>query len=191
MAKKSATELKQEELEFGIEEAVSVLMAKYRANVQTEINNRNNVYKEIDNEYDDEVERVKKSIDVDQYNTTSEVLGIRSRVADVEVNVGNTVEDSNVRVVLMLTDLDIVGSNYTPEFGKYRNLKLNKDDYEKLTEVNKRRSEAEDNVSEAENMMYDTNVEALVRAKVMEVRLTEMGMATLLNDEEVIDLITV
>jgi len=189
---KSETELKQEELEFGIDEAVEVLMAKYSSNVQAEVDVRKDARDEIESEYDAAVERVKGSVDTAQYNTTSEVLGIRSRVSDVTVQLGKTVEDSSIRVVLMLTDLDIVGQNYTPEFGKYRKLELNGEDYETLTAMNKRLEEANESVSEMRNKLYNTaTVERQVRAKVMEVRLKEMGMSDLLDNEEVNALISV
>lgn len=190
--KKSETELKQEELEFGIDEAVSVLMTQYSANLQVAIDAASDAVDVIAEEYDGKVKEIKDGLELGQFNYTCEVLGIRSRVRDVDVQVGNTVEDSSVRVVLMLTDLDIVGQNYTPEFGKYRKLEMNGDDFAALTEIGERRNKAIKQLNKLFDKRCDTRtVQQQVRAKVMEVRLKAMGMSDLLDDESVKELITV
>ncbi len=188
--KKSAIELKTEEMYFGVDEAVSVLMAKYDDNVNTKLKSKQEKVDEADSDYQSEIDRVKQSVNTDQYNHTSEILGIKSRVAGVSVDLGETVEDSKIQIVLKLTDLDINSSNYQPEIGKYRNLELSKSDYDALINKRDRKSKAIEKLNKIRNLNR-CEVEVQVRAKVMSKQLEKMGLDYLIEDSEVLELIKV
>lgn len=188
--KKSAIELKTEEMYFGVDEAVSILMAKYDDNVNTKLKSKQEKVDEADSDYQSEIDRVKQSVNTDQYNHTSEILGIKSRVAGVSVDLGETVEDSKIQIVLKLTDLDINSSNYQPEIGKYRNLELSKSDYDALINKRDRKSKAIEKLNKIRNLNR-CEVEVQVRAKVMSKQLEKMGLDYLIEDSEVLELIKV
>ncbi len=188
--KKSAIELKTEEMYFGVDEAVSILMAKYDDNVNTKLKSKQEKVDEADSDYQSEIDRVKQSVNTDQYNHTSDILGIRSRVAGVSVDLGETVEDSKIQIVLKLTDLDINSSNYQPEIGKYRNLELSKSDYDALINKRDRKSKAIEKLNKIRNLNR-CEVEVQVRAKVMSKQLEKMGLDYLIEDSEVLELIKV
>ena len=191
--KRSAVELKNEELTFGVDEAVEVLTVKYLSNVEAKVTDAERLVDEANVAYDVVVDRIKESLDVSKYNHTSKTLNIKSVVRDVTVNVAKTVEDSSVRVVLALTDRDIVASNYTPEMGKYRSLSLTKRDHTKLVELRETINDANDSLREVAALRNTSNVERALRARVMTVKLKEAGIDVedLLNDEDIAAILNV
>lgn len=191
--KRSEVELKNEELTFGVEEAVEVLVVKYLANVDSKVDAAETVLEDANEAYDVVADRVKESVDSKQYNHTSKTLGIKSRVADVTLDVNKTVEDSSVRVVLTLTDLDIVGSNYTGEFGKYRKLPITKRDHTKLIELRETINDANDELREVSALRNTSDVTRALRARVMTVKLKEAGIdiSELLEDEDIAAIINI
>ena len=126
-------ELKQEELTFGVDEAVEVLSTMYETKRQIVLDGVREMSQTVADATDTLINELKDAIDTSEFNHTSEVLGISSRVKDVEVRIGKTIEDSSIRVILMLTDLDITGERYTPEFGKFRVLPMT--DHAEMYEV--------------------------------------------------------
>lgn len=188
----TAVELKQEELTFGVDEAVEVLSTMYETKRRIKLDSERTVLDaaiEVSQAITDEV---KGSIDTAEYNHTSEILGISSRVKDVELNLGKTIEDSNVRVVLMLTDTDITGSNYTPEFGKYRNLSMDEGAFNMLTNSATILSEAKKAYNKVSTKLDNvSDIRRQLRAKVMSVKLTEAGLGEVLTDESVLEIIEV
>lgn len=192
-SKRSEVELKNEELTFGVEEAVEVLVVKYLANVNVKVDAAETVLDEANEAYDVVADRVKESVDLNSYNHTSKILGIKSRVTDVTLDVGKTVEDSSVRIVLTLTDLDIASSNYTGEFGKYRKLPITKRDHTKLVELRETVNDANDSLREVSALRNTSNVERSLRAKVMTSKLMEAGIDidALLEDEDIAAIINI
>ncbi len=108
----------------------------------------------------------------------------------MSVDLGETVEDSKIQIVLKLTDLDINSSNYQPEIGKYRNLELSKSDYDALINKRDRKSKAIEKLNKIRNLNR-CEVEVQVRAKVMSKQLEKMGLDYLIEDSEVLELIKV
>ena len=140
------------------------------------------------------INELKDAIDVSQYNHVSETLGITSRVKDTEIRIGKTIEDSNIRVILMLTDTDITGSNYTPEFGKYRNLPMV--DHAEMYEVIKVANETLEEVNKAHTKLCRkldniSDIRRQLHARVMTKKLTDAGLGDVLTDEEVLNIINI
>jgi hypothetical protein len=190
-SKRSAVELKNEELTFGVDDAVEVLVVKYLANVKPKVEAAGDAVKSAIEANDEAVEKVIEAVDSKKYNHESKILGIKSRVRDVTVNLNKTVEDSDIRIVLALTDLDIVSSNYQPEIGKYRSLPM-------TAAVHKRLTTARDAVYEAqrdevETLLDTTEVKRALRARVMSVKLKEAGIDVdeLLNDEDIAAIVNI
>ena len=185
-------ELKQEELTFGVDEAVEVLNTMYLTNREIKLNtSRESLDRviEIDGSVIDEV---KSTIDTSEYNHTSEVLGISSRVKDVDLIVNKTIEDSNIRVVLMLTDTDITGSNYTPEFGKYRNLPMSEDVFGILSTSRKNVADAEDEHNKLARKLSNTSeIRSRLHAKVMSFKLTKAGLGDVLEDSDILEIVNI
>ncbi len=187
-------ELKQEELTFGVNEAVEVLQTMYLTNRSVKIETSREVLDRVVDTTNSLIDELKDAIDTSEYNHTSDVLGISSRVKDVEIHIGKTIEDSNIRVILMLTDLDITGSNYTPEFGKYRNLPMtdHAEMYEVIVTANDTLSDAEKEHSKLVRKLDNTSeIRSRLHAKVMSVKLTAAGLGDVLTDESVLEIIEV
>jgi len=187
-------ELKQEELTFGVNEAVEVLSTMYETKRQIILDRERETLDNVADATNTLIDDLKDTIDTSEFNHTSEVLGISSRVKDVEVRIGKTIEDSSIRVILMLTDLDITGSNYTPEFGKYRNLPMT--DHAEMFEV----IEASNKTLEDARKAYDkvntklNNVREIrkqLHAKVMSFKLTEAGFGDVFEDTNILAIINI
>lgn len=186
-SKRSAVELKNEELTFGVDDAVEVLVVKYLANVKVKVDAAEDAVKSAIEANDEVVEKVLEAVDTKKYNHESKILGIKSRVRDVTINLNKTVEDSDIRIVLALTDLDIVASNYQPEIGKYRSLPMTATVHKRLTTARDAVHEAQKEAHNVECLLDTTEVERALRARVMTVKLKEAGVDVdaLLNDEDV------
>ena len=185
-------ELKQEELTFGVDEAVEVLQTMYLTNRQVKLDASSEILDRVIESARRITDEAKSSIDTSEYNHTSEVLGISSRVKDVNLIVNKTVEDSNVRVVLMLTDTDITGSNYTPEFGKYRNLPMSEDLFRILSESAKDREDAEKIHSDLRRKLDNTSeIRSRLHAKVMSFKLTKAGLGDVLKDTDILGIVNI
>ena len=188
----TAVELKQEELTFGVDEAVQVLQTMYLTNRSVKIDASSEILDRVIESARRITDEAKSSIDTSEYNHTSEVLGITSRVKDVELKVNKTIEDSNIRVILMLTDTDISGSNYTPEFGKYRNLPMSEELFTILSESAKDRKDAEKIHNDLVRKLDNTSeIRSRLHAKVMSVKLEEAGLGSVLTNEDVLAIIEV
>ena len=191
--KRSAVELKREELTFGVSDAVEVLVVKYLSNVKPKVEAAGNAVRDAVEANEAAVERVIESIDSAKYNHESKILGIKSRVRDVTVNLNKTAEDSDIRIVLALTDTDIVSSNYQPEIGKYRSLPMSSAIHKRLT-TSREVVYATQKVAHDTDLLLDTtDVKRALRARVMSVKLKEAGfdVEELLNDEEVSAIINI
>jgi len=187
-------ELKQEELTFGVAEAVEVLSTMYETKRQVELDRSRDILGNVSEATNTLINKLKDAIDTSEFNHTSEVLGISSRVKDVQINIGKTIEDSNIRVVLMLTDTDITGSNYTPEFGKYRNLPMtdHAEMYEVIKTAKDTLSEAEKDHSKVVRKLDNTSeIRRRLHAKVMSFKLTKAGLGDVLKDEDVLAIIEI
>jgi len=188
----TAVELKQEELTFGVDEAVNVLSTMYETKRSVILDREREVLDTIVEARDDLVNELKDAIDVSEYNHVSETLGITSRVKDTEIRIGKTIEDSNIRVILMLTDTDISGSNYTPEFGKYRNLPINEETYTAVKSANDgvdvARKAHSKSVSKLDNLH---TIRERLHAKVMSVKLKDAGLANVLEDADILAIIEI
>jgi hypothetical protein len=192
-SKRSAVELKNEELTFGVDDAVEVLVVKYLANVKPKVEAAGDAVKSAIEANDEAVEKVIEAVDSKKYNHESKILGIKSRVRDVTVNLNKTVEDSDIRIVLALTDLDIVSSNYQPEIGKYRSLPMTAAVHKRLTTARDAVYEAQRVAHETELLLDTSEVKRALRARVMTVKLKEAGIDVeeLLNDEDVAAIINI
>jgi hypothetical protein len=192
-SKRSAVELKNEELTFGVDDAVEVLVVKYLANVKPKVEAAGDAVKSAIEANDEAVEKVIEAVDSKKYNHESKILGIKSRVRDVTVNLNKTVEDSDIRIVLALTDLDIVSSNYQPEIGKYRSLPMTAAVHKRLTTARDAVYEAQRAAHETELLLDTSEVKRALRARVMTVKLKEAGIDVeeLLNDEDVAAIINI
>lgn len=193
-AKKSEVELKNEELTFGVEEATEVLVVKYLSNVKPKVEAANKAVEDAVEAHEAAVEKVLEGADTKKYNHESKILGIKSRVRDVTVRLNKTVEDSSIRIVLALTDLDIVGDGaYTPEIGKYREIPMKAADHKKLTTAKDAVHEAQKIAHETELLLDTTEVRRALRARVMTIKLREAGIEIdeLLNDEDVAAILNV
>lgn len=191
--KRSAVELKNEELTFGVEDAVEVLVVKYLANAKVKVDAAGDAVKSAIEANDEVVEKVLEAVDTKKYNHESKILGIKSRVRDVTINLNKTVEDSDIRVVLALTDLDIVSSNYQPEIGKYRSLPMTATVHKKLTTARDAVYEAQKVAHDTDLLLDTTEVKRALRARVMTVKLREAGIDVeeLLNDEDVAAIVNI
>ena len=187
-------ELKQEELTFGVNEAVEVLQTMYLTNRSVKIETSREVLDRVVDATNSLIDELKDAIDTSEYNHTSDVLGISSRVKDVEIHIGKTIEDSNIRVILMLTDLDITGRNYTPEFGKYRNLPMtdHAEMYEVIVTANDTLSDAEKEHSKLVRKLDNTSeIRSRLHAKVMSFKLTKAGLGDVLEDTDILAIVEV
>jgi len=187
-------ELKQEELTFGVDEAVEVLMSRYMANRKIKINNSQEILDDAIEVNGEVVNELKDAVDVSQFNHTSETLGIRSRVQDTEIRIGKTIEDSNIRVIIMLTDLDITGDRYVPEFGKFRTLPMedHAEMYEVIVAANDALSLVRKEHEKLINKLADTSgIKRQVHGRVMTKKLTDAGLGDVLTDEEVLSIINI
>jgi len=191
--KRSAVELKNEELTFGVDDAVEVLVVKYLANAKVKVDAAGDAVKSAIEANDEVVEKVLEAVDTKKYNHESKILGIKSRVRDVTINLNKTVEDSDIRVVLALTDLDIVSSNYQPEIGKYRSLPMTATVHKKLTTARDAVYEAQKVAHDTDLLLDTTEVKRALRARVMTVKLREAGIDVeeLLNDEDVAAIVNI
>jgi hypothetical protein len=191
--KRSAVELKNEELTFGVNEAVEVLVVKYLSNAKVKVDAAGEVVKSAIESNDAVVEKVLEAVDSSKYNHESKILGIKSRVRDVTINLNKTVEDSDIRIVLALTDTDIVASNYTPEIGKYRSLPMTATVHKKLTTARDAVYEAQKVAHDTDLLLDTTDVKRALRARVMTVKLKEAGVDVedLLNDEDIAAILNV
>lgn len=192
--KRSAVELKNEELTFGVDEAVEVLVVKYLTNVRPKVDAANEAVREAVEANEAVVESVRESLDLDEYNHTSKILGIKSVVRDVILDVNKTVEDSGIRIVLALTDLDITArGGYTPEIGKYRVIPMTKTNHKKLTSARDAVHEAQKNAHDVECLLDTHDVERALRARVMTVKLREAGIDVedLMNDDDIAAIINI
>jgi hypothetical protein len=192
--KPSKVELKNEELTFGVDEAVEVLVVKYLSNVKPKVEAAEEAVRVAVEAHEAGVESVIESVDTDSYNHTSKTLGIKSVVRDVIVRLNKTVEDSSIRIVLALTDLDIVGDGgYTPEIGKYRSIPMTKTNHKKLTTLRDAVHSAQSEANRVDALLDTSDVRRSLRARVMTVKLREAGIdiEELLNDEDVSAIINV
>lgn len=189
--KQTEIEAKTEKMMFGVEDAVEVLVTKYLANVAAKLKPLTDALDRVREANATTIDRIKESIDTSEYNHTSTILGISSRVQDVKLNVGKTIEDSNIRVVLMLTDLDITGERYTPEFGKFRNLEMSTEIRDEILASNDTVETAEKNVREVRNLEDTSTVRRQLHAKVMEVKLVEAGLTDIFDNEEIAAILSV
>lgn len=191
--KRSAVELKNEELTFGVSDAVEVLVVKYLSNAKVKVDAAGEVVKSAIEANDAVVEKVLEAVDSKKYNHESKILGIKSRVRDVTINLNKTVEDSDIRIVLALTDLDIVSSNYQPEIGKYRSLPMTATVHKKLTTARDAVYEAQKVAHDTDLLLDTTDVKRALRARVMTVKLKEAGIDVeeLLNDEDIAAILNV
>jgi len=190
----TVVELKQEELTFGVNEAVEVLSTMYETKRQIRLDSERTALDTVADATDTLINDLKDAIDTSEFNHTSEVLGISSRVKDVEVRIGKTIEDSSIRIILMLTDLDITGDRYTPEFGKFRVLPMT--DHAEMFEVieasNKTLADAQKAYDKINTKLNNVSeIRRQLRAKVMAVKLTNAGLGDVLIDEEVLEIIEV
>lgn len=192
-SKRSAVELKNEELTFGVNDAVEVLVVKYLSNAKVKVDAAGDVVKSAIEANDEVVEKVLEAVDSKKYNHESKILGIKSRVRDVTINLNKTVEDSDIRIVLALTDLDIVSSNYQPEIGKYRSLPMTATVHKKLTTSREAVYEAQRLAHEADLLLDTTDVKRALRARVMTVKLKEAGIdvEAMLEDEDIAAIINI
>jgi len=191
--KRSAVELKNEELTFGVNDAVEVLVVKYLSNAKVKVDAAGDAVKSAIEANDEVVEKVLEGVDSKKYNHESKILGIKSRVRDVTINLNKTVEDSDIRIVLALTDLDIVSSNYQPEIGKYRSLPMTATVHKKLTTSREAVYEAQRLAHEADLLLDTTDVKRALRARVMTVKLKEAGIdvEAMLADEDIAAIINI
>lgn len=192
-SKRSAVELKNEELTFGVNDAVEVLVVKYLTNAKVKVDAAGDAVKSAIEANDEVVEKVLEAVDSKKYNHESKILGIKSRVRDVTINLNKTVEDSDIRIVLALTDLDIVSSNYQPEIGKYRSLPMTATVHKKLTTSREAVYEAQRLAHEADLLLDTTDVKRALRARVMTVKLREAGIdvEAMLADEDIAAIINI
>ncbi len=187
-------ELKQEELTFGVDEAVEVLMSRYEAKRRVKLDASRELLDDAVEVNSEVITELKDAIDVSQYNHVSETLGISSRVKDTEIRIGKTIEDSNIRVILMLTDTDITGDRYTPEFGKFRVLPMI--DHAEMYEVIVAANDALEIVNKAHNKLVrkldnTSDIRRQVHARVMSKKLTDAGLGDVLEDTEVLEIINI
>ncbi len=84
-------ELKQEELTFGVDEAVEVLQTMYLTNRQVKLDASSEILDRVIESARRITDEAKSSIDTSEYNHTSEVLRISSLVKDVNLIVNKTV----------------------------------------------------------------------------------------------------
>lgn len=190
--KQTEIEAKTEAMMFGVDDAVDVLMAKWWAKRQIILDSEREKIETVRSEHASTIEQVKAAVDTSKYNHTSEVLGISSRVRDVELRIGKTIEDSSIRVVLMLTDTDITGDNYRPEFGKYRVLPVSAADFAAITASNKMVAEAEEAYNKAlDKLPSKVAIRSQLHAKVMEIKLVEAGLGNIFNNEEIQEIIAI
>jgi hypothetical protein len=187
-------ELKQEELTFGVDEAVDVLSTIYETNRGIKLDESREILDDAIEVNREVVAELKDAIDVSEYNHTSDTLGIRSRVQDVKINIGKTIEDSNIRVILMLTDLDITGERYVPEFGKFRNLPM--EDHAEMYDVIVTANDVLELVEKTHRKLVNkldnvSEIRRQLRAKVMTVKLTDAGLGDVLTDTEVLAIVTI
>lgn len=192
-SKRSAVEIKNEELTFGVSDAVEVLVVKYLSNAKVKVDAAGDAVKSAIEANDEVVEKVLEAVDSKKYNHESKILGIKSRVRDVTINLNKTVEDSDIRIVLALTDLDIVSSNYQPEIGKYRSLPMTATVHKKLTTSRETVYEAQRLAHEADLLLDTTDVKRALRARVMTVKLKEAGIdvEAMLEDEDIAAIINI
>lgn len=188
--KPTETQVKTEEMMFGVAEAVEVLVTKYLSKVATKLKPKEKLYTEAVEAYDAAVKVVKDAVDTAKYNHVSETLGITSRVTGVKIGVNETVEDSYIRVTLMLTDTDITGERYVPEFGKFRNLEMPAETHADLTTRANAIDEARKVVAEI-NDLRNVDVRRQFHAKVMEIRLVDAGLTDIFDDEDIIAILDI
>ena len=170
-----------------------MLVVKYLSNAKVKVDAAGEVVKSAIEANDAVVEKVLEAVDSKKYNHESKILGIKSRVRDVTINLNKTVEDSDIRIVLALTDLDIVSSNYQPEIGKYRSLPMTATVHKKLTTARDAVYEAQKVAHDTDLLLDTTDVKRALRARVMTVKLKEAGIDVeeLLNDEDIAAILNV
>ncbi len=92
----------------------------------------------------------------------------------------------------MLTDTDITGSNYIPEFGKYRNLPMSEDLFRILSESAKDREDAEKIHSDLRRKLDNTSeIRSRLHAKVMSFKLTKAGLGDVLEDTDILEIVNI
>lgn len=171
--------LSLDDIENGLDELVAVYLQKYEQSLEHQ-------REEVQSQIDDTLARLKEhdelvidSVNVEQYAHTSEVLGIRSRIAGTRIEWDEY--ESNVVVTLMLEDLDdVTGSMRT--LGKYKRVPINQTYYgnrklikSTLDDLNKQKSELRPSANKANE----------IRTKLIEIRLRDTELADLVDHEEV------
>jgi len=192
--KPTETQTKIEVMMFGVEDAVEVLHTKWLAKRQAILVASREGLDEAVEGVETLIESLKEAIDVSAYNHTSETLGIRSRVQDVNVKIRKTIEDSVIRITLMLTDTDITSERYTPEFGKFRDLPMSDhaEMYEVISAANKTVEAIEKAHRKLNEKLEDAgNVRRQLHAKVMEIRLVDAGLTDIFDNEDIIAILDI
>jgi len=189
--KRTETQIKTEQMMFGVEDAVEVLVTKYLANVAAKLKPLQDRLDRMREGHTEMLERITGAVDTAKYNHTSGMIGIASRVQDVQLNVGKTIEDSTIRIVLMLTDLDITGERYVPEFGKFRNLPMPVEVRDEIQASKKAMREVEDVVRDVRDLEDTSTVRRQLHAKVMEVKLVEAGLTDIFDNDEIAAILSV
>ena len=183
------------DVNVGIDEVVSVFVTQYEDNLfdkKKELSGKIKVTKKAQT---DLTNRLKTSIDTSSYNTTIAVLGLKSKVEDVNVNWGEK-DYSNKRTVPSIkVDVEITDTDKTDRYHssmtKHFTFDIPKVD---VDQYNSNKTEIESLSAELTEVMglikSVSRKERQVRGRISKKKLESAGYEDLLNDSEMLKLVS-
>ena len=137
-----------------INEAVAELCEKVIDQQACNIDSAKAMLKMAEDAYNRHADVITSDVNLEMYNKVDNILGIKSTVIGVSVMVGDTLEQSNIHITLMLTDLD--KNDGLKQIGKFRTIPLSFTDYDRIVGYKKAVDKAENLLAEAIDIMNDT-----------------------------------
>lgn len=175
------------DVNIGIDEVVSVFVSQYEDNLFERKKDLSKNIKELKKDVVNLEKKVLETVDVSIYNTTNDVLGIKSEVKKGYVNVSWI--DGEITISIDITDLDNT-SRYSNNMNKVRRLKVDSSSLLSYKELTEEIELLSGELMEVLSLIKSVSrKERQIRGKVSEMKLKESGYDNLLGNQEIMKLV--
>ena len=193
MSENNALALLSTNVNVGMNEVVSVFVARYEDQLFTKKDELSKKIKQLKQQLSNLIEHVKETVDVSSFNCELLVLGLKFEVKELRPDF----DDRNYRGLKNHVLVSIVVSDIVPQHDNcktsdtiYRNLPIPEEIVNQKTKLDEDIATASNELTEIMTLIASVGrKERQIRGKISEMKLTESGMADLINNQELGQLI--